>query len=101
MNESDVAVGKFRRGLVMASFLTIGQVARKLRVSISTLKRWLGDPELLKIEDRRNYNGWRLFSDADVTLLRQFKRDLKRNGKRFNDTTLIPVVGSQQEVSVQ
>lgn len=76
----------------MEPFYTIGQVARKLRVSISTLKRWLTEPDMEAVEDRRNYNGWRLFSEKDVERLRDFKHDLKRNGKRFNDTTLIPVI---------
>lgn len=70
---------------------TSGQAAKKLRISISTLKRWLDDPEL-KIKEQRNYNGWRLFSDTDITTLREYKRQMRRNGKRFNDTTLIPVV---------
>ena len=70
---------------------TSGQAAKKLRISISTLKRWLDDPEL-KIRERRNYNGWRLFSDTDIVTLREYKRQIRRNGKRFNDTTLIPVV---------
>lgn len=77
----------------MDTYLTSGQVARKLRVSISTLKRWLADPEL-SMEDRRNYNGWRLFSTQDVDSLTGYKRELKRNGKRFNDTTLLPIVTS-------
>jgi DNA-binding transcriptional MerR regulator len=70
---------------------TTGQAAKMLRISGSTLKRWLDDPELV-ITDQRNYNGWRLFSEADIRAIREFKRRIKRNGKRFNDTTLIPVV---------
>jgi DNA-binding transcriptional MerR regulator len=69
---------------------TSGQVARKLRISISTLKRWINEPDV-SIEEKRNCNGWRLFSQNDVEQLREFKRKLKRSGKRFNDTTLIPV----------
>ena len=75
----------------MARHLTSGQVAKKLRISISTLKRWLDDPEL-ETAELRNYNGWRLFSDTDIAKLREYKRQIHRNGKRFNDTTLIPVV---------
>ena len=77
----------------MSHYLTSGQVARKLRVSVSTLKRWLSEPEL-KIVERRNCNGWRLFTDRDIDALRKHKRKLKRDGKRFNDTTLIPIVPS-------
>jgi len=75
----------------MANYLTCGQVARHLRVSISTLKRWLIEPEI-EIVDRRNQNGWRLFSEADVAALKDHKRELKRNGRRFNETTLIPII---------
>ncbi|MBN1980521.1 MAG: MerR family transcriptional regulator [Chitinivibrionales bacterium] len=75
----------------MTRHFTSGQVAKKLRVSSSTLKRWLEDPQLT-ISERRNYNGWRLFSEFDVTVLKDYKRQIRRNGKRFNDTTLIPVI---------
>ncbi len=75
----------------MIRHFTSGQVAKRLRISISTLKRWLDDPDLT-ISERRNYNGWRLFSDADIEQLKEYKRQIRRNGKRFNDTTLIPVI---------
>jgi DNA-binding transcriptional MerR regulator len=75
----------------MSTYLTSGQVAKKLRVSLSTLKRWVGESEI-EIDERRNYNGWRLFSEHDVALLRSYKKKIKRNGKRFNETTLIPIV---------
>jgi hypothetical protein len=39
----------------------------------------------------RNQNGWRLFREKDLEALKGFKRELKRNGKRFNETTLIPI----------
>ena len=74
----------------MPKYFTSGQVARKLHVSISTLKRWLSHPEL-DLKEYRNYNGWRLFSDKDVDELKKYKRTVRKNGKRFNDTTLIPV----------
>ena len=77
----------------MTRHFTSGQVAKKLRISISTLKRWLDDPELI-ISERRNYNGWRLFSDSDISILKEYKRKIRRNGKRFNDTTLIPVTNT-------
>ena len=75
----------------MTRHFTSGQVAKILRISISTLKRWLEDPQLT-IEERRNYNGWRLFSDGDIITLKEYKRKMKRNGKRFKDTILIPVL---------
>lgn len=78
------------KGGFMTRLFTSGQAARKLRVSISTLKRWLEDPEIT-IPDKRNYNGWRLFSESDITTLSIYKRDIKRTGKRFNETMLIPV----------
>lgn len=74
----------------MTHYFTSGQVARKLHVSISTLKRWLTNPEL-EISENRNYNGWRLFSDGDVEIIRKFIKDAKKNGKRFNTSTLIPI----------
>jgi excisionase family DNA binding protein len=74
----------------MAEYLTTGQAARKLRVSVSTLKRWLQDKNL-PVDKRRNSNGWRLFTDSEVEALREHKRELRRNGKRFNDTTLVPI----------
>jgi hypothetical protein len=67
---------------------------------VSTLKRWLEDPSLqAHIAEQRNYNGWRLFSEADLSALANFKRALKKNGKRFNETVLIPVIqkGRQME----
>jgi DNA-binding transcriptional MerR regulator len=75
----------------MSKFYTTGQVARRLRISVSTLKRWLEDPAL-RISEQRNYNGWRLFSEADLNVLTAFKKQLRRNGKRFNETVLIPVL---------
>jgi DNA-binding transcriptional MerR regulator len=75
----------------METYLTIGQVAKRLRVSISTLKRWQNDPAL-GVDERRNCNGWRLYSEDDVLVLREYKRELRRNGRRFNDTTLLPIV---------
>jgi DNA-binding transcriptional MerR regulator len=75
----------------MATYFTTGQVARRLRVSISTLKRWLTEKRH-SVADRRNQHGWRLFSEADLDMLKEHKRKLKRNGKRFNETTLIPII---------
>lgn len=77
----------------MGSYLTCGQVAKRLHVSISTLKRWANEPSL-KMNELRNHNGWRLFSEEQVELLKDFRRELKRNGKRFNHTTLLPINNS-------
>jgi DNA-binding transcriptional MerR regulator len=74
----------------MENYLTCGQVAKRLRVSISTLKRWACEPSL-KMNELRNHNGWRLFSEDQVSALKEFKRQLKRNGKRFNQETLLPI----------
>ena len=74
----------------MPKYYTSGQVAKKLHISISTLKRWLGD-EKLDIKERRNYNGWRLFSDKDIATIKDFRKNSRKKGKRFNETTLIPV----------
>lgn len=75
----------------MVKFYTSGQVARSLRISVSTLKRWLEDP-LLTVSEQRNCNGWRLFSEVDLNTLAGFKKQIRKTGKRFNDTVLIPVV---------
>ncbi len=80
----------------MINHYTTGQTARKLRISVSTLKRWLEDPQL-NIPEQRNYNGWRLFSDEDIAVLKNYKRLIRRNGKRFNDTILMPVIGSPSQ----
>ncbi len=74
----------------MADYFTSGQIAKQLRISISTLKRWLEDAPI-NIPEIRNSNGWRLFSADDLCVLREFKRELRKKGKRFNDTTLLPV----------
>jgi DNA-binding transcriptional MerR regulator len=75
----------------MSTYLTSGQVAKKLRISLSTLKRWACEPDV-DIDERRNCNGWRLFSENDVAMLKGYKKKIKRNGKRFNETTLLPII---------
>lgn len=80
----------------MEKYLTCGQAAKKLRVSVSTLKRWVNDPSL-GMEELRNQNGWRLFSDEQLEVLREFKHELKRNGKRFNHSTLVPINGFNEK----
>jgi DNA-binding transcriptional MerR regulator len=79
----------------MESYLTCGQTAKRLRVSISTLKRWVGEPDL-KMEELRNRNGWRLFSEDDLKHLSEYKRRLKRGGKRFAKITLLPISGQNK-----
>jgi DNA-binding transcriptional MerR regulator len=79
----------------MSKFYTSGQVARRLRISVSTLKRWLDDPSL-SVSEQRNCNGWRLFSEADLNALNHFKKLIRKNGKQFNETVLIPVVQKHQ-----
>jgi DNA-binding transcriptional MerR regulator len=75
----------------MSQYLTTGQVARKLRISISTLKRWLESKHLQRTE-YRNCHGWRLFTEDDIEFLKKFKRQSKKNGKCFKETTLLPVI---------
>lgn len=74
----------------MGSYLTCGQTAKRLRISISTLKRWVSEPDL-RMEELRNRNGWRLFSEEDLGRLKDYKRELKKSGKRFNEVTLLPI----------
>jgi hypothetical protein len=79
----------------MGSYLTCGQTAKRLRVSISTLKRWVSEPDL-GMDELRNRNGWRLFSEDDLHHLRDYKRQLKRGGKRFTEMTLLPINGKEK-----
>jgi DNA-binding transcriptional MerR regulator len=76
-------------------YLTSGQVAKKLKISVSTLKRWLETMDS-DISEVRNCNGWRLFTEEDIGIIREYKRKMKKNGKRFNDTTLVPVIISAE-----
>jgi DNA-binding transcriptional MerR regulator len=71
-------------------YFTSGQISRHLRVSISTLKRWLRSDRILE-KATRNVNGWRLFSYEDLEKLRKFKLEKKKNGKQFNSRILTPV----------
>jgi DNA-binding transcriptional MerR regulator len=80
----------------MESYLTCGQVAKRLHVSISTLKRWAEEPSL-NMKELRNHNGWRLFSEEQISALREFKRQLRRGGKRFNLETLMPIDSAKKE----
>jgi DNA-binding transcriptional MerR regulator len=76
---------------MQTNYLTSGQIAQSLRVSISTLKRWI-DEECAIAEKARNANGWRLFTREDLEILRNYKRNKRRSGRRFNTATLTPVV---------
>ena len=75
----------------MPEYFTSGQVAKQLRVSVSTLKRWIAQEEILPRETR-NSSGWMLFSRDDMDNLKQFKKDKRRNGKSFQKETLKPVI---------
>lgn len=72
------------------TYHTSGQVAKALRVSVSTLKRWLEEnPSLAGF--RTNASGWRLFSPAEIDHLREHQRQRKKEGKNFKPKTLRPV----------
>jgi hypothetical protein len=64
---------------------------------VSTLKRWMEDPSV-QIVEQRNCNGWRLFSETDLAALHSYKIRLKKNGKQFKDTVLIPVIQNDPRV---
>jgi DNA-binding transcriptional MerR regulator len=69
---------------------TTGQVAKVLRVSVSTLKRWLEEaPKLATF--RENASGWRLFSVEEIAQLREYQRRKKKVGKTFKPNTLRPI----------
>ena len=71
-------------------FHTTGQVAKALRVSVSTLKRWLEEnPSLAGF--RTNASGWRLFSPEEIDQIREHQRRRKKEGKTFRPDTLRPV----------
>ncbi len=72
-------------------YLTTGQIAKSLRVSLSTLKRWINDEDAL-VDSTRNASGWRLFTQKDLENLKGYKRNKKRNGKKFHAQTLTPVI---------
>ncbi|MFH1759774.1 MAG: MerR family transcriptional regulator [bacterium] len=74
----------------MPRYFTSGQAARELRVSVSTLKRWIDNEVVLKTPTR-NATGWRLFSETDIDILKQYKKEKKRNGKKFKASILKPV----------
>ncbi len=75
----------------MNQYFTTGQIAKKLRVSSSTLKRWINDENVIH-STARNSNGWRLFTEQDLVILTKYKREKKKNGKNFTNKTLQPVL---------
>jgi DNA-binding transcriptional MerR regulator len=80
----------------MSQYFTTGQVARRLRISISTLKRWLESKEIQR-KEYRNCHGWRLFTEDDIEFIRKFKRLSRKNGKCFKNNTLVPVICQEPE----
>ena len=83
----------------MECYYTCGQIAKKLRVSMSTLKRWVAEPEL-RLQELRNRSGWRLFSEQDFEQLLVYKRQMKKSGKRFTQGTLLPINGASHKPAV-
>lgn len=76
-------------------FRTTGQAAKALRVSVSTLKRWLEEtPELAVL--RLNANGWRLFTEDEIERLRDHQKRKRREGRTFKPATLKPVDESRR-----
>jgi len=71
-------------------FYTSGQVAKRLRISVSTLKRWISDDGVVN-NIKLNSNGWKLFSINDIHLLKDYQRQKRKNGKRFSPSILRPV----------
>ena len=72
------------------NYLTTGQVAKELKVSVTTLKRWLSEDSLVE-STARNAIGWRLFTPEDVEKIKMFKEDKKKNGKQYSAAVLMPV----------
>ena len=83
----------------MEQYYTSGQVARKLHVSMSTLKRWLQSSDI-GISDTRNHNGWRLFSENDLLALKKYKKDTRKTGKHFNDSILQPCIIGEEHTKL-
>lgn len=60
----------------MINYKTSGQVAKELRVSVSTIKRIICR---CCLNPDRNRNGWILFSDQDIRIIKKFA-EMKNNG---------------------
>ncbi len=73
----------------LIEYFTTGQVAKMLRVSVSTLKRWLEESPNLAVH-RENASGWRLFTNLEIAKLREWQRRKKKIGKTFKPSTLRP-----------
>jgi len=71
-------------------FLTTGQTAKSLRISVSTLKRWVQNDLVLK-GVKQNANGWRLFSTKDLQRLKSYQKLKRKIGKTYKPSTLKPV----------
>ena len=71
-------------------FRTTGQVAKILRVSVSTLKRWLEDDPALAVF-RTNASGWRLFTGVEIESLKEYRKRKRQLGRIFRPDTLRPI----------
>ena len=71
-------------------FLTTGQTAKSLRISVSTLKRWIQEEGVLK-HVKQNSNGWKLFSEDDLRRLKTYQKQKRKMGKTYKPSTLKPV----------
>ena len=72
------------------TFYTSGHVAKKLRISVSTLKRWISDDGVVN-NIKLNSNGWKLFSIHDISVLKDYQKQKRKTGKRFSPSILRPV----------
>ncbi len=79
-----------RKKLSEQNFYTSGQVAKSLRISVSTLKRWLTEEYVLD-NIKSNSKGWRLFSPSDIEKLKEHQKLKRRKGKKFKAEILRPV----------
>ncbi|MBF0432289.1 MAG: MerR family transcriptional regulator [Fibrobacteria bacterium] len=70
--------------------MTSGQAAKKLRISVSTLKRWIHEDSVLK-NVKKNSKGWNLFSEKDIADIKEHQRLKKRLGRKFQASTLQPI----------
>lgn len=59
----------------MTDYFTVGQTAKKLKVSVSTIKRWVGE---LKFKISKNYLNWWLFSEEGINKLKNRRKSLKK-----------------------
>lgn len=72
-------------------YYTTGQTAKILRVSVSTLKRWIRESGDTLPKLKRNSNGWKLFSESDLEMLKAYQRQRKKRGRIFSEENLRPV----------